>query len=646
MPSGVSRSLSSGLLCFFCLAATALLAQPPDLPTIDLIEAERYAEASAEADGEGQTEIRTSSEGGLFYEDVSVVATGPLGSRGEASAWQQTEQTLYSIRGKGGVSASALLGGTGAEVTANPISYLSFGFRVQEEGPITAHAIFDAAVAEAEAIPGARASVTFSAISADQKSLRFWHFEDWNSLGEGSQVFIQTENLQVGDEVVFSIQATASRHGLDGLFEYLSHAEASFEFLLDLGDRDGDGLPNVWEEEGIDFPGPGIEIDLEGMGADSYCKDIFVELDVMEGLTLDPVAIQRVIDAFANAPADLIDNIGECNGITLHVITDGDRPPATTIEIGEDYRLPAAYYDQIKNVYFGSETLRSHPNWADIWDVRLKIFRYALWADDLTTPDAECGERQERTGYAEDIPSNDFVVASGVVLLSMLGTGATADDMTNALAGTFMHELGHTLGLTHGGGGNHLSYKPNHLSVMNYSYQMPFVKALDNGANARDIFRLDYSREVVGTVDEFNLVETNGLNVPTGRSMMWNAAEYDAPDARPVFGGPGPLGIDWNADQSFTSDPQAVDLTRLKYRRTCEDKEVIEIPEDLDILTSHRDWDRLFYDLSGFDTENDQPTARSSRAPEPGIDLDWSVAGSSLIFADDFESGDTTGWTP
>ena len=39
-------------------------------------------------------------------------------------------------------------------------------------------------------------------------------------------------------------------------------------------------------------------------------------------------------------------------------------------------------------------------------------------------------------------------------------------------AGTFMHELGHNLGLRHGGGDN-TNCKPHHLSVMNYAYQFP-----------------------------------------------------------------------------------------------------------------------------------------------------------------------------
>ena len=50
-----------------------------------------------------------------------------------------------------------------------------------------------------------------------------------------------------------------------------------------------------------------------------------------------------------------------------------------------------------------------------------------------------------------------------------------------------MHELGHTLGLQHGGGDG-VKYKPNYHSVMNYTWQMP-----EDGYETG--WRLDYSRQ-------------------------------------------------------------------------------------------------------------------------------------------------------
>ena len=49
------------------------------------------------------------------------------------------------------------------------------------------------------------------------------------------------------------------------------------------------------------------------------------------------------------------------------------------------------------------------------------------------------------------------------------GVGSRAEQ-----AGTFMHELGHNLGLRHGGVDN-VNCKPHHLSVMNYAYQFPNI---------------------------------------------------------------------------------------------------------------------------------------------------------------------------
>jgi hypothetical protein len=56
--------------------------------------------------------------------------------------------------------------------------------------------------------------------------------------------------------------------------------EASYSFTLVVGeeaaDADGDALPDVWEEEGVDGDGDGdIDLDLPAMGADPLHKDIF-----------------------------------------------------------------------------------------------------------------------------------------------------------------------------------------------------------------------------------------------------------------------------------------------------------------------------------------------------------------------------------
>ena len=93
--------------------------------------------------------------------------------------------------------------------------------------------------------------------------------------------------------------------------------------------------------------------------------------------------------------------------------------------------------------------------------------------------------------------ASDFIVS----------LGATENGVGNVLeqAGTFMHELGHNLGLSHGGcvatplRCEENTYKPNHLSVMNYFFQMRglFVNGLDG--------MMDYASVALPNLDEAHL---------------------------------------------------------------------------------------------------------------------------------------------
>jgi hypothetical protein len=77
----------------------------------------------------------------------------------------------------------------------------------------------------------------------------------------------------------------------------------------------------------------------------------------------------------------------------------------------------------------------------------------------------------------------------------------------NNVAHTIVHELGHNLGLLHGGG-DFCNYKPNYNSVMNYRYQFPGIDA--NCTPPGDDV-LDYSIGVRLTLDETNLDENEGV---------------------------------------------------------------------------------------------------------------------------------------
>jgi len=111
------------------------------------------------------------------------------------------------------------------------------------------------------------------------------------------------------------------------------------------------------------------------------------------------------------------------------------------------------------------------------------------------------------------------------------GLGVTAakpisnGQQENTLAGTFMHETGHSLGLTHGGfyydqaAGNYTptiepNCKPNFQSVMNYDFQVDLL----NGT-------LDYSEQQLDPLDEANLpvgvTFDGGTQAPKFPSTKW-----------------------------------------------------------------------------------------------------------------------------
>jgi hypothetical protein len=113
---------------------------------------------------------------------------------------------------------------------------------------------------------------------------------------------------------------------------------------------------------------------------------------------------------------------------------------------------------------------------------------------------------QESSGISRGIGASDLIVSLG----SCQPPGG-ADCTFTALdqAGTFMHELGHNLGLHHGGtdGDNN---KANYLSIMNYDFQFTGLPKVD-GTNP-----LDYSRFALSSLDENALNENVGLGAAPG----------------------------------------------------------------------------------------------------------------------------------
>lgn len=305
-------------------------------------------------------------------------------------------------------------------------------------------------------------------------------------------------------------------------------------------DTDGDGLPDCWEDgtwwaDGL--PGIALDgvytlgrlatstnrftlcVDANGLNgfesalgecADKFNRDIFVEIDYMEFHRPNSLAVGDVVTAFAGAPAfgplsGKCDGAGCTPGIRLHVQVDEqiahvDKTalfPCTGPKGGSD-----ADFDTTKTAKFGTATDRAS---AGMLDAKRLAFHYGLFVHNQSpTPPSTTNSS---SGCAE-LFGNDFMVSMGswtppnpAITAHPGGVGSRSEQ-----AGTFMHELGHNLGLRHGGVDN-ANCKPHHVSVMNYVYQFP------NTVTDRP---LSYSPFVLGVAAPLTCGSPNPPGTPLG----------------------------------------------------------------------------------------------------------------------------------
>lgn len=381
-------------------------------------------------------------------------------------------------------------------------------------------------------------------------------------------------------------------------------------------DNDDDALCDSWETIGIDEDGDGTpDLDLRALGADLDHKDVFVEIDYMDcgqgGCSgsshdhrPDDRALTAVIAAFDRAP---VPNPNAAHptgtpGIHLHLVgtrgfVDEQLPHVDQIEFGPPGPGASDDFDDFKKGnpaspcggHFGTPAQRGSADCAKVLGAKRRAFRYAIFGHDLT---GFVGT----SGIAE-IGGNDLLVTLGSwAPANMRVQGASASTALatrNVEAATFMHELGHTLGLYHGGSSLD-NCKPNYLSVMSYTLQ---TLALDA---ARP---LDYSRERLPDLDE-----NGGLSEPAGvgghaGSFAWYAV---ANTGGPCFVGSAnctPLSqeahlpIDWSDDGASAGTGITAKVNRLDEKGCGKDDDGDGLPDSYRILTGAEDWNGLDYNF-------------------------------------------------
>ncbi|WP_394937921.1 hypothetical protein [Psychromicrobium sp. YIM B11713] len=306
--------------------------------------------------------------------------------------------------------------------------------------------------------------------------------------------------------------------GLSGIGATAIFATSANAAPAALADTDGDTLPDIWETQGYDANGDGvIDVDLPAMGADPNHKDLFVEMDYMAGrLPSSTVAFDRIVDVFASSP---ISNPDGVSGIKLHL--DAGVAGGGTYNLGGGNQVP--YDSNLSPVLSQTNAIKS----ANFDSKRAAVFYYMLWADDY---DSSCS-----SGNAFAIPNDTFVVTMG----PRCGWTVTQDMQV----GTFVHEFGHTLGFTHGGNDS-VNYKPNYLSVMNYTFQFGGVPKADGTSY------FGYSSVNPGSLNENSLNESNGLGASASAwKTTWFCPDKTARTTAVNASQP----IDWNCNGSLTS---------------------------------------------------------------------------------------------
>jgi hypothetical protein len=420
-----------------------------------------------------------------------------------------------------------------------------------------------------------------------------------------------TISQALGAPLPFPISCPATHNGPDGLPL----------------DTDGDGLPDCWEDGTLWSDGlPGItvtgnwgtpgpfanrdltlcvdanDVTLPGVFtpalecASKNHKDLFVEIDWMGDAVAGfshnpdvtaPNAIPNVVAAFANAPVTNPDNL---SGIRLHVQRSDQIPEVSKTALTPCTPAPAvgdANFDALKAQFFGTQAERNAaaatpPNFGPL-NAKSFAYRYGLFVHN------QSGALNTSSGCAE-LGGNDFMVSLGSWGPFNFGTAkkpiwhnvGTLDQQS----ATFMHELGHTLNLRHGGGDN-INCKPNYASLMNYTLQ--FASPINNRP-------LDYSRQTLSTLNKTSLSESQGVGgaPPSGKVAFGPVAAGAAPIvvSVPASGGP----IDWNHNGVIDGSIPLLDINQTTdLTGGCP-------PSQGTVLEGYNDWANIQYSvLASFD---------------------------------------------
>ena len=312
-------------------------------------------------------------------------------------------------------------------------------------------------------------------------------------------------------------------------------------------DTDSDGI-----SDGDEVLGTLDGLELGQMGANPLKKTILIEYDWLSDDTQSWRDISEGVDTTAahnhRPSASVIADIEAVFAAAPVNNPDG----STGIQIIQDYGQGGAFTGG-NEIADGDGNLAGYLG-ADFYDKkalnfasnRNGYFHYTILAHKYG------GGATESSGYAE-IEGDDLIVSSNWWL-----------EYDFEVASTVVHELGHNLGLRHGGDENR-NNKPNYNSVMNYNHQFPGVDTDCSGCGSDCSGGGDY-------------LSGDGLiNYSSGTNSSLNESALTE-----SFGICSNVATDWNRNGSIDGGTVSYNINP-------------DYDTSLNTLTDHDDWANIYY---------------------------------------------------
>jgi YVTN family beta-propeller protein len=291
-------------------------------------------------------------------------------------------------------------------------------------------------------------------------------------------------------------------------------------------DADTDGIPDEVERFGVRKPDGTFGFRPQDYGATPCRPTVFVKADYMAPVTgfpghfhnPAPATMQLVKTAFETAPRPRIakcrfPNYGHTDGVQLILLPGEELAHRDLLTPSGDRNQ---IYKDFSDIRDGTNTNGNNNGGPDrLPDDWRPFVHYALFAHKLIALTDDYG------GLAF---GKDFTVS--------LGESSGAIDGPQGQAATFMHELGHALGLGHGGFED-VNFKPNYLSLMNYAFPLGLMPGN----------RLEFSAGTRADLNQQHLNEATGIGAPGQTTGFYN------PSGTLVYGpGNGPLNFNGGTD--------------------------------------------------------------------------------------------------